>query len=330
MKKSKSIKFLLTLAIVLTLFASCRIDEESAGDESGVGVYDDYEIEAFIESYMYDIAETVQLTQGVFLYYNILIDAIRAVDADASDMPFESRLALEIEALKAAYADINEHFRYINMITQHLTHVGYFYGDKKFVLHADQGMDLRNQWNSVYEYYFTQLNTVMMGRTLYDLFDNDVAVGRNFVSADFYINTLSDTVKILLGYDYMGVYDIGDILSLNLYGADVNFEVIGFYNQGTTFAHLNFGFENILFDQSVIMPMFTINQPPEEDEIWVHWIHYTQMLHGNIRIMESNHAVIREMNEEIHASYLERLNELTNRHGLYFDVALLPIPVVYS
>ncbi|MCL2839983.1 MAG: hypothetical protein FWE05_04340 [Defluviitaleaceae bacterium] len=277
---------------------------------------DDSDVQAFIEEYMDNISQT----EDSHFYYNIWFVADN----------FPTIGEVPLDGLRAMYQELNERFNYIVILTQSLNYLGYYSGDERFVESLPFGnIDLRNRLVSDTEgneFFITPLNTVMVGRTLFQYFDNNIVKGRNFIESDFYFNSPTDVINIILGYDYIGVYDLNDILTLTLYGKVISFRVIGFYGEGTEFPNMNHGFENIYFDRSIIMPLFAITyDPTSEDDQMFQIIHYSQKASGNIRISATAEE-LQEETFEIHSRYLAIIQEMADRHGLEHNVAALPIP----
>ena len=166
---------------------------------------------------------------------------------------------------------------------------------------------------------------------LYGYFEGNIAKGRHFTDADFYIDSPEDAVNVILGFNYIGVYDIGDVITLSLYaGAKTfDFHVIGFYEEGTSFPDMNMFFEPLYFDSLVVMPFFAINHEPTDEQNRQFQIkYYDQKISGFIRILEPVDLLTESQDAllEIHARYLARVNEIAERHGLRLDMSLLPVP----
>ena len=234
-----------------------------------------------------------------------------------------------LSALRALYYDLNEQFNFTTIINvQHLDYVGYFDGDKKFI-DSFGDFDLRNQVfydASGTRQVSTPIRTVMLSRNLHCFFDAYVFVGRNFESIDFYFNAPNEAVNVLLGFYYVDLYSVGDILELSLYGKPIEFKVIGFFEEGTQFASLNRPGEVISFDASIIMPLFCITyEPINEIDYMFQIMHYSQKVTGSVRIEEMPDFILVH-SDELHATYSGKVTELAMSHGLRFTVPLLPIP----
>ena len=290
----------------------------------------------FFEIYFYEMAQL----QDAYFYFSLFhthgLDGYESIHFSLSPL----------EGLKAMYRELNSQFNYILIHTHSFDYIGYFNGYEKFITNPASVniTEIRNQQftdRSGYEILVTPLNGIQMGRMLYRYFEHSIARGRNFDEYDFYIDSPDDVVNIILGFDYMGIYDIGDIIKLELYAGTkaFNFRVIGFYEEGTNFPHMNEPFGEIInFDRSIVMPFFEINyEPIDELNRQFQTILYSNKTSGNIRIMDSFYSIIEMYNEahplylavalyETRARYWYIVEEMANRHNLGFDIPLLPIP----
>jgi len=295
---------------------------ENSVELAGYYEISDDDLETFMEWYF----DLMLLEHDTNFYFNIYPD----IDNTPLSM-------FPLEGLMAMYRELNERFYYVVIHSSPFDYIGYFSGDERFVNNPPVPIPdvyFRNQLlidRDGNEFFLTPLRGVQLGRTIYRYFDDSIAIGRNFNGSDFYVNSYDDIVNIILGFDYIGVYDIGDIITLELYaGAKAfNFQVIGFYKEGTHFSDMLSPFEVIYFDQSIVMPFFVINyEPVNEMNRRFQTIFYTMKTSGNIRIIESVDALTESVdaNLEIYEKYLALINEMAYDHGLVFDMVILPIP----
>ena len=135
---------------------------------------------------------------------------------------------------------------------------------------------------------------------------------------------------MLLGFNYIGVYELGDVITLDLYTrATFNFRVIGFFEYGVRHSHMTAFFETIYFDNAIIMPIFKITHEPTSDaNLRFQQVFMSRRLEGNVRIMETTDNLTASISNflRIFDDYLERLNEIAERYGMHMDIPLLPIP----
>ena len=326
--QEKSIRLLLCLAVAILSFIVITACSDNINDNTN-----DYDLVEYFgnnidENFEYELIEnSIDVTESG-------ID--ESESEQLSDIHFYYAIAwrttagFSLDNLRAMYNELNEKFDYLNIIVaQHLDYIGYFDGDEMFIDTWDTGVNLRNQPFHNADGTIsvsTPIRTIMVGRTLYEYFDNHIVKGRNFIESDFYLNHPEDIVNIILGFDYIEIHDIGDIITLSLHGKSINFQVIGFYNSGTYFAHMRFFAENIYFDASIVMPLFTITyEPIDDNDYQFQMILYSQKASGNIRIAEHPEDIVIN-NYEIHARYSDIIQNMAANHGLTFFVAFDPIP----
>ena len=244
------------------------------------------------------------------------------------------------EGLRAMYSELNQQFEYIVIRFNALVYTGYYANDIRFVdtppfvIDGLEDTDFVNQ--QVIDLYgnsflATPLRGVQMGRMLISEFDDSILIGRNFVEEDFYMNSYNDVVSIILGYEYIGIYDIGDIIELQLHASKViESHVIGFFEEGMNFPDMMRNhFYPHYFDRSIVMPFFEINYEPVSDVNSLFQIrHYLMKTSGFIRIQECTYLLTESADTllDIHERYLLAVNEVADRHGLSYDIPLLPIP----
>jgi len=275
-----------------------------------------------LEEYFYHLIQM----QDTYFYFNVVHTGTS--DGNVFGSP--------IEGLRAMYRELNERFNYVLLHTTTFDFLGYFAHDEKFI--ADPiipNEDLRNELvthTDGREFMVTPLRGVQIGRMLHRYFDNSVLYGRNFDESDFYVNSPDDMVNVILGYDYIGIFDIGDIIPVALYvGLQfIDFHVIGFLEQG---AKLCSGYQVVYFDRSIVMPFFEINYiPVDELNQQFQVLLYSRKSSGMVRISECIELLQIKMGSgylallELHARYTTAIvDEMANRHGLWFDVPLLPL-----
>ena len=210
-------------------------------------IIDDDLIELF--DWYFDL---MQQAENTYFYFHVHPTGIRGFDE------------LPLDGLKSLYHALHEYFNYILIQDHQFDYIGYFSGDEKFINQPPfpiEGVSFRNQrlpiGNNIYT-YFTPIRGIQLGQSLVSYFENRIAKGRNFSAEDFYLHDPDDTVNVLLGFNYIGVHELGDIIHLGLYAsmAAFNFRVIGFFEYGVSHSHMTAFFETIYFDNAVIMPFF--------------------------------------------------------------------------
>jgi len=232
---------------------------------------------------------------------------------------FPSYGSIPLASLKDMYAALNESFDFVLETTQSLYYIGYYDGDISFVDAGPDGMFLDHVLNQRTldgdgsEYYTTPLFASLLGVTIYHQYDNSIVKGRNFTDADFELNSPDETVNAIFGFDYLNIYDIGDIVRLSLYFEEYDFKVIGFFGEGAGICSGLGALDEVVFDNRIITPFFNINYDPDDDDSYVnHVIHYSQMTQGNICITEP----LDDISDDTYTRYLTVVQQIAEMHGL--------------
>lgn len=199
-----------------------------------------------------------------------------------------------LSRLKEFYAELNKAVDRVEYHPQSLEYVGTYAGDAKFSASGSVN-DLGDDNN-----YHTSLKTLMVGRSIYDAFDDVIEVGCNFQEEDFTVEAVTDVIPIILGYDYMGIYDVGDELLLSLHTQPLKFQVIGFLQKNAVL-HFN---RDIPLDQHIIVPFYDIAyEPTDAVNEYYQEIYYSQKCEGFVSMDASADAEqmfqnVRELAEE--------------------------------
>jgi hypothetical protein len=118
-----------------------------------------------------------------------------------------------------------------------------------------------------------QLNTAS-----FELYQLRVARGASFDWRE--VDYSKDTLPILLGSDYDGVYDIGDTFVGNYYGRDMTFKVIGIL-EPNTFIYYK-GDPEFYLDTYFVVPYPKFCAPVESTDFHFEGILYFAMVNGDI------------------------------------------------
>lgn len=225
-----------------------------------------------------------------------------------------------LERLKSLNSELNSTFDFFELHIQSLEYIGYYAGDEKFV-NGKERINQRVEDIEGNEMIITPLKTVMLGEAYYSYFDDCIENGRNFIADDFSVNSADEEINIILGYEYMDTYNIGDTLHLSLHLKDLTYKVIGFYKQNTFIEYLD---SEIIFDQAIIMPFYNINySPADEFNEKYQEIYYTQKNEGFIRIPKQDE----EINENVFNGYLEKIEILSEKYDLVYSLAYSPMHI---
>jgi len=309
----------------------CIFDEEFNEIELEYIFFDYVYVEPFDDG-LVDILEEhffyLQQMENIYLYFGVM-------PSGGMDINIFSLTAEHRAELRSMYHSLNTHLSYILIDHHHFVYTGYYTGDAMFVDMPPTGMDLANRRITSMdgtEIYTTPLKGVQMGQMLINYFENYIATGRNFVESDFSVYAYDDIVNILMGFEYMAFYEIGDIITLSLYAHSkyFNFRVVGFYKEGTSFPSLIMPEENIYFDRAIIMPFFLLNYDPiNETNERFHNIYHSMLLYGIIRIAEPIETVMKSVESfrEIYIRYLSTVRGISYEYIMDLDIPLLPMPL---
>ncbi|WP_121616693.1 hypothetical protein [Virgibacillus halodenitrificans] len=225
-----------------------------------------------------------------------------------------------IEKLKSMYQDMNTTFDYVLVHEYPLIYRGNYEGNIDFVDEYEQSLMMgRNPVNAVAkdwegnEYYSTPLKTVMLGESIYSNFDNSIDIGRNLLETDFTLSSPNEPISIVLGSAYKDVYEIGDIISLELISKEMEFEVVGFYKPDVSFSMDVGANHQVSFDYTIVMPHFIPNyEPVGSPEIFQHAFLIGELTSGHIRIEES----IKNINDDTFDEIVGTMKEIAEQNGL--------------
>ena len=162
-----------------------------------------------------------------------------------------------LERLKEMNADLNKYFGYIEVYQQFLEVYDFYDKDPKFSYGYESGYYIINE--EINNHYVTAIKTVQINEEAINQCRLSQAIdsGRIFIAEDFRYH---ETVPVLLGIEYKGIYNINDKFTANYLGHDFNFKVIGFLKQDTTIDIYNTDAKNI--DRSIVMPFFSCKSMP--------------------------------------------------------------------
>lgn len=125
---------------------------------------------------------------------------------------------------------MNCNWDYYEITTQALQSKEFYSGDERFVkIYNRKGGQIKNQIITENEesHYVTSLNTIQMSKKAFDKYLPEIESGERFNDDDFVLSD-SDSIPIILGYNYKAYTDIGEIMRLNYLQKDFEFCVKGF------------------------------------------------------------------------------------------------------
>lgn len=120
---------------------------------------------------------------------------------------------------------------------------------------------------------FYQIMTVQINERVMDFFPLEVSEGRLFEASDFTFN--GDFVPVILGSDYLGYYEIGDLMVGDYNFSTFTFEVVGILEARQEFFD-NYGLYAL--DNRIIMPHQKFLSPQTDEEKNFQVLTYTSRL----------------------------------------------------
>ncbi len=233
-----------------------------------------------------------------------------------------------LDKVKAMYEEMKATFDYILVSDYPLAFRGDYQGDTNFVdgYEQYQADGMPNPVNVVArdwagnEFLTTPLKTILLGEDMMGRFDNSIAEGRNLQMSDFTLAAPDEPIHVALGHAYKEMYKVGDTFSLELVSEVMNFQVVGFYQEGTGFAMQ----QPVDFDYTIVMPHILLDyEPVGEAAIFQHAFHLAELTSGYIQI--------ENINEDTYNHMVSMVEEMAQRHGLsgLYKMANEPVEFVW-
>ena len=180
-----------------------------------------------------------------------------------------------LDRMKAFYQELNETVDRVEYHIQSLLYDGTFQGDAKFAYNGS--MNVAGDDGQ----YHTSLKTLHIGRREYDAFETSLASGRNLEEGDFTVDAVDDVIPVLLGSDYQEVYALGDTLTLSMHLQPLQFTVVGFLQENTTF----YFDQEIPLDQYIVVPLYEIAYTPiDAQNLFYQQRYYFQKCDGFVAV----------------------------------------------
>ncbi|MEO2527715.1 hypothetical protein [Enterocloster clostridioformis] len=209
--------------------------------------------------------------------------------------------------------DLNKYFDYYELSFQALQSLEYYDLDDDFIkVYNRKGDKIENQSVRIdgKRHYVTSLNTVQVNKKFFDSYLASMEKGDKFIDDD-YILSMTENIPVLLGYNYMPYYNIGDTLKLNYLGSDMTFYIKGFLSKNLGFKMDN---KNIIMDNYICVPSFKIKmasqQTDSEQDTLFKMRYYLQKNGGFIQYKADDD--VKQIKQEI--------NDLANKYDLAYTV----------
>ena len=136
------------------------------------------------------------------------------------------------------------------------------------------------------ESFLTNINGIIIGESAANLdieLEENICKGETFSPEDYMYS--GEKINVLLGYDYMKYYKIGDEISVLYLGEPLKMRIKGFLKKKTLLA---MGPSNLLLDSYIVMPGFDIPQGKEISGSFEN-IHLSYRTKGFLKIKKDTH-----------------------------------------
>ena len=228
------------------------------------------------------------------------------------------------------YNYISNNSKYYIFKQQPLNFVGDYNNDDKFLEDLSKNLNsadknIKNKIitpNQGEPYKLTVLKGAVMDNSVSEMFDYDIEIGRNFEKNDFELNSIEDTIKIIMGSNYKDIYIIGDVINFGDPDAIFKYEVIGFYKPGVGLISDHAAAITTVFDNYIIVPQYIPRYEPKgEGYKFFYDFQIGTLLSGELKVEESI-----EDNEKTFEEYKTKFKKIAKKYDLedLVDVYILP------
>lgn len=270
-------------------------------------------------------------------YYRTVF-AFEELTGNVTDVP--------IEDVKAMYNEMKNVFNYVLLSERPLVYRGYYSGETSFVYEelflqgyeSEQTTDVDMGISKVInvpsqdlegnKFLITPLKSIWLGESVISRFDNSIEEGRNLQKSDFKLESPNEPISVVLGNAYKGIYEIGDIFSLELISDVMDFQVVGFYKPGTSFSMDVGALHDVNLDHFIVMSHFIPEyEPIDEATAFQHAFLIGELMSGYIYISEP----VENINEEVFNKYESTMEEMAKKNGLsgLYKIAYWPVGFVW-
>ena len=205
-----------------------------------------------------------------------------------------------LERMKVFCNTLNKEFNYLEFDDQSLLIRDHFSYKDEF--RTDYGKPYFGEKDHI------SLLSIQIGKNAYDVFDleNKLFNGKGFEPNDFIFD--NKPVPAILGYEYLGLIDIGDTIKFSYLTKDISVKVMGFFKKDTAVTIDN----RIYFlDKYIIIPSLDVNfAPVDKEDASFQLILYSLKNWGYIKVNDGDD----------YYDYKNRVSEINNRLGLKYVV----------
>lgn len=259
---------------------------------------------------------------------------IRLVDNYLNDDDLSSLYEINDaeDLLKKFNGELNERYDFYEITFQAFQSLNYLEIDDKFFKKYGRSKDtIKNQEIEIdgKRRYVSSLNTVQVNQKAYDKFLSDISKGRGFQSKDFLCNKFDEkNIPVILGYDYMDYYDIGDVFELNYLEMDMKMEVIGFFENNMVLHIDNIEY---MLNTYICSPYFQIIAPPATDaERLFQLRYYLEKNQGFIQYLSPNTDGDISSETEVLKDQEEAVEKEAAQFGLDYSILMYPCRIIIN
>lgn len=185
----------------------------------------------------------------------------------------------QVQAVKRYYADLatDDRFKFYERVGQPID-VGSFRGTDKFGYGYEHGNTI-NTFEMNNMQYTTVKQLALNFMAYQDFLLNQITDTRGFIEEDFYLDE-SYILPVLLGAEYEGVYEVGDVIDCLYYGITTKYQVRGFLRQGACIPRKG---QMVYLDRYMVTVSPTVTlEPQNEDEAYWQGALYFHKLNGSV------------------------------------------------
>lgn len=236
-----------------------------------------YKLRSYIHMFVGFLLLTMAMTILIFFMKNYIKADKRIIEFDEENKKILYLKVYEVYG-QDNVKDIFEFFAEKNVLNRMKTFYNFLNAEFDFIEFNKQNLFLKDDFNykdefridyewsdfGVNDHIGISLNSIQIAENTYNTYnlDNYVYYGEGFHAND-YIYEYDDGVNAILGYEYLGLIDIGDTLNFEYLTKNITIKVVGFFEKGTSIA-IN---QNILsFDRSIAIPSLNLNYNVKNEE----------------------------------------------------------------
>lgn len=205
-----------------------------------------------------------------------------------------------LKSLKGFYNALNENkdFKYLAVFDQHV-----LVNSKDTRIPVSAINRLGMGFSIIDDKEFIAMPSMQFNEQTLKYFNLTVSEGNLFTSEDF--NSSNEYIPILLGSNYNGYFKIGEKLSINFYGENLNVKIMGFLSPNSKIFYQN-EIEYYL-DDYFILPYINYKEPLTEQESVYQKRMYFSMINGYI---------VTEDSESEAKSMMDYVEIIANKNGI--------------